>query len=247
MRGAGGDSTFQFTPLREGRRLNPPPLRAAVPLFQFTPLREGRPDHVPLIKQLTKFQFTPLREGRRDVLYAYGFRMAISIHAPPRGATCACRVVGGITIFQFTPLREGRRRSAGHLPARLKRFQFTPLREGRLLLCPSARIKRIISIHAPPRGATDVADGQCAGGDAFQFTPLREGRHAVVVGLCAGRHISIHAPPRGATMNTSPLLRLVKYFNSRPSARGDTTDYWATIDGHISIHAPPRGATRLQR
>ena len=54
-------------------------------------------------------------------------------------------------LFQFTPLREGRHRGR--------------LREG----------KMVISIHAPPRGATKVI-GEDPGDVVFQFTPLREGR-----------------------------------------------------------------------
>ena len=33
----------------------------------------------------------------------------ISIHAPPRGATCRSTILSGVPTFQFTPLREGRR------------------------------------------------------------------------------------------------------------------------------------------
>ena len=35
-------------------------------------------------------------------------------------------------------------------------------------------------------------------------------------------------------------------FNSRPSARGDSTRIMCTTDTQISIHAPPRGATTAQ-
>ena len=98
-----------------------------------------------------------------------------------------------------------------------------------------------ISIHAPPRGATENKNAFLAGIDisihapprgatwsfppsrdypTFQFTPLREGRlktqefHAMAA-------ISIHAPPRGATA-WSCLVCHHCYFNSHPSARGDT-------------------------
>ena len=57
----------------------------------------------------------------------------ISIHAPPRGATCSSLPNSlDRIIFQFTPLREGRH-DVGHLLA-----------------------TQHISIHAPPRGATFV-------------------------------------------------------------------------------------------
>ena len=122
---------------------------------------------------------------------------ATPIHAPPRGATK--RGVGNEAParFQFTPLREGRPdgmlRRAGwaHFNSRpsargdasctlqivsLTRFQFTPLREGRLSRYTFDNDLPDISIHAPPRGATQAV--------------------AALIGVSI---ISIHAPPRGAT------------------------------------------------
>ena len=108
-------------------------------------------------------------------------------------------------------------------------------------LLPPMRLQ-IISIHAPPRGAT-VLQPPCA----------------LVV------DISIHAPPRGATglksatgqtnsFQFTPLregrhgrnvARLGgQNFNSRPSARGDVLQPPCALVVDISIHAPPRGATR---
>ena len=83
-----------------------------------------------------------------------------------------------------------------------------------------------ISIHAPPRGATRDADNR---------------REKAV--------ISIHAPPRGATRLNHEYPHQ-KNFNSRPSARGDSSaSCRADTPPAISIHAPPRGATarRSQR
>ena len=57
----------------------------------------------------------------------------------------------------------------------------------------------VISIHAPPRGATANLVKDCR---TLQV-------------------ISIHAPPRGATRFFQRILRWLKNFNSRPSARGD--------------------------
>ena len=101
----------------------------------------------------------------------------------------------------------------------------------------------LISIHAPPRGATqrisqsspsyyfnsrpsargDNIRGFSAHDIEFQFTPLREGRREFLV-----QH----------------YIRIT-YFNSRPSARGDNCARKHLRNCvHISIHAPPRGATR---
>ena len=125
-------------------------------------------------------------------------------------------------------------------------FQFTPLREGRPHIRFRRRNEHLISIHAPPRGATEK---------------LAQAYYDSL--------ISIHAPPRGATPPLSTSLYTIvfqftplregrpalaqrqriseTYFNSRPSARGD-----AAVDAEkkaleISIHAPPRGATILQK
>ena len=187
---------FQFTPLREGRP-NSTPAAVVALVFQFTPLREGRlaAQHQLIVRSY--FNSRPSARGDHDVAADRRFRVEISIHAPPRGATCAGKCFAPAGAFQFTPLREGRRLSSATAPASGVLFQFTPLREGRRLLwgCPSttqyfnsrpsargdacgcatANHQRI-SIHAPPRGAT-------IGGGSEQ----------------AGRCISIHAPPRGAT------------------------------------------------
>ena len=77
-----------------------------------------------------------------------------------------------------------------------------------------------ISIHAPPRGATTARMTTNYRQLKFQFTPLREGRPT----------------PRS-------FLRFAYYFNSRPSARGDSCFSAPKTSLYISIHAPPRGAT----
>ena len=106
-------------------------------------------------------------------------------------------------------------------------------------------LTRKISIHAPPRGATDEG----------KIKP-------------PAYYISIHAPPRGATSFSVGFRNQKRNFNSRPSARGDykvkagTTapaafQFTPLREGRhgcnpdalriedISIHAPPRGATTM--
>ena len=80
-------------------------------------------------------------------------------------------------------------------------FQFTPLREGRRNGKYCVHDPVLISIHAPPRGAT--GNGVELEDDAMK--------------------ISIHAPPRGATRPFVGAFLLRNHFNSRPSARGDTS------------------------
>ena len=120
--------------------------------FNSRPSARGDEKHMETTATIDLFQFTPLREGRPplSVIVPYG---KISIHAPPRGATDdKKRRDAVVLIFQFTPLREGRP-SASRIPLAWILFQFTPLREGRPDV-PQLPSKRIISIHAPPRGAT---------------------------------------------------------------------------------------------
>ena len=56
-------------------------------------------------------------------------------------------------------------------------FQFTPLREGRPPQFKLFGMGELISIHAPPRGATEQVILSVMLW-IFQFTPLREGRPA---------------------------------------------------------------------
>ena len=126
----------------------------------------------------------------------------------------------------------------------------------------------VISIHAPPRGAT------------YRRFNRRKSRQSKCISIHAPPRgatctvwiqrilsaISIHAPPRGATYAVYYVCILPNYFNSRPSARGDDSYMGAVCakrgfqftplrEGRqrlrfpqrngrtISIHAPPRGAT----
>ena len=176
-----------------------------------------------------------------DVAQFQHIRPEISIHAPPRGATCASR-------------------RAKNCPAN---FNSRPSARGDEALA-NGEIVRIISIHAPPRGATCTA-WRGAIPATFQFTPLREGRPPAQP---HGRdqRISIHAPPRGATIaeyhgdgewifQFTPLRegRRVRRKNSAqqkkfqftPLREGRRTRRRSRQGLSISIHAPPRGATRL--
>ena len=212
----------------------------------------------------SRFQFTPLREGRRtgraDSPPAPHFNSRPSARGDHRfdgNGRAAER-------FQFTPLREGRRRiraeslSGGH-------FNSRPSARGDAFSSAARKGMILISIHAPPRGAT-ILIINFVGGELFQFTPLREGRLVSVRKDFPAVPISIHAPPRGATMRRIRAVCLPFNFNSRPSARGDWLAAWTKSartrfqftplrEGRrrrragrpgrrpISIHAPPRGAT----
>ena len=169
--------------------------RPAVPTFQFTPLREGRRIRAKRSPQAAYFNSRPSARGdEADPPQSGG--SPISIHAPPRGATTAKPQGLGAFQFQFTPLREGRRVSFASrkpvspnfnsrpsargdpIPAHGDStfpFQFTPLREGR-------RVTR-----SPTPQAANFNSRPSARGDLMPF------RHFPCLS------ISIHAPPRGAT------------------------------------------------
>ena len=122
-------------------------------LFQFTPLREGRRVCYGRIYYEIVFQFTPLREGRPAVLEAAEPLVVISIHVPPRGATSSAVIPHGrAAYFNSRPSARGDKKAEtalyrllnfnsrpsarGDAPASAPasapdKFQFTPLREGR--------------------------------------------------------------------------------------------------------------------
>ena len=164
---------FQFTPLREGRQEESDG-NASNPRFQFTPLREGRRIVKNNNLKIPKFQFTPLREGRLRIaitpFFAVYFnsrpsargdlqrrnrhaRIAISIHAPPRGATSdAINDIKAERISIHAPPRG----ATGIRMAQqaMQKFQFTPLREGRLCPC-GASYFFIVDFNSRPSARGD--------------------------------------------------------------------------------------------
>ena len=171
------------------------------------------------------FQFTPLREGRpRGGHGGFPLGLHISIHAPPRGATAAGRRITRLTIFQFTPLREGRRRRAA-LHRRGGQISIHAPPRGATGQAATHTRRDDISIHAPPRGATEShkrQENDTPGG--FQFTPLREGRRDAR----GQRHAR-------------------RYFNSRPSARGDRGTTMENLAMSVFQFTPLREGRRKRR
>ena len=233
--------------------------------FQFTPLREGRRVGGCHPVQAVYFNSRPSARGDADGTERKRHAHGISIHAPPRGATAykSIKELDGRVISIHAPPR-GATRANVCICCR-KYFNSRPSARGDRRRHARAQVLPI-SIHAPPRGATSTASPSIrtsnfnsrpsARGDArwlnaafnlliFQFTPLREGRHERNVAGAVHCDISIHAPPRGATAGRLPNqaglafqftpLRegrrspaassptTTAHFNSRPSARGDTT------------------------
>ena len=142
---------FQFTPLREGRRCASTVMAHGTVISIHAPPRgatQGR-----TTGRLGNPNFNSRPSARGDERHSRSVPAAADFNSRPsaRGDMDVDRDSAG-NLFQFTPLREGRR---SFDPSRQwsGRFQFTPLREGRPGLLAVGRAG-VISIHAPPRGAT---------------------------------------------------------------------------------------------
>ena len=170
-------------------------------------------------RKATKISIHAPPRGATKQRRASAATTTISIHAPPRGATPGGASRHAQANFNSRPSARGDPQGTSERPI-LDAFQFTPLREGRLrrLVRPLGGFS--ISIHAPPRGATEAlgvtTDYLCD----FNSRPSARGD-----------------PPRRDTSDRATN------FNSRPSARGDQEVLIQAARIEISIHAPPRGAT----
>ena len=134
------------------------------------------------------------REGRDVISPDARMQRPVSIHAPARGATIASAFSRASAGFN-SRAREGRDNRLVSVRRR-EWFQFTRPRGARHSLSGNHPL-RIVSIHAPARGATHHAS-----------LVVRELR------------VSIHAPARGATGNAS-LQSGMERFNSRARERRD--------------------------
>ena len=144
-----------------------------------------------------KFQFTPLREGRPS----------FSVAASPK------------QNFNSRPSARGDQRASTSSPPK-PHFNSRPSARGDL-----NRVSKdeayLISIHAPPRGATVFVNRPKIHERISIHAPPRGATVALHLFITSGR-ISIHAPPRGATDYPITQAAAAPYFNSRPSARGDS-------------------------
>ena len=107
----------------------------------------------------------------------------------------------------------------------------------------SALEKKVISIHAPPRGATPTRTAASGRPEYFNSRPSARGDRAPDEYVFASDNFNSRPSARGDAA-PPPNRRSAAYFNSRPSARGDPFRGREVLFRRISIHAPPRGATR---
>ena len=122
----------------------------------------------------------------------------VSIHAPARGATIQRSACLLRPQFQSTPPHGGRRVPRDPVDRWCDRFNPRPRTGGDTLVWVPDATRRLVSIHAPARGATPSTGGPCG-----------------------GRRVSIHAPARGATYSKRWSGMRFPSFNPRPRTGGD--------------------------
>ncbi len=103
-----------------------------------------------------------------------------------------------------------------------------------------------ISIHAPVRGATFLELRFFV--PVLYFNPRsREGSDRQIFKIIFYLIISIHAPVRGATSLPNLIVHSVPNFNPRSREGSDSLICNLSSKKEISIHAPVRGATGLSK
>ena len=143
-----------------------------------------------------EFQFTRPRGARRRAATCRSCPSSFNSRAREGRDLAQPENIGLTNMFQFTRPRGARRRSEGVRPSAAK-FQFTRPRGARHATRIPEPDRRIVSIHAPARGATRVA--------ALQGSLVE---------------VSIHAPARGATKRTaSGKLKCMFQFTRPRGAR----------------------------
>ena len=165
----------------------------------------------------------------------------ISIHAPPRGATVQRRRAYLDNIFQFTPLREGRRARRPANEPTAAYFNSRPSARGDNHRRRERDVHGI-SIHAPPRGATGSFSSLVLM-FPFQFTPLREGRRTPSAHPEWRHYFNSRPSARGDT-DSGTSWHSRTNFNSRPSARGDPIVAWKAFMAHLFQFTPLREGRR---
>ena len=122
------------------------------------------------------------------------------------------------------------------------RFQSTPPRRGRPPETVEATIARLVSIHAPAKGATGATELDDWTG-RFQSTPPRRGRPDPSATL-GGLTVFQSTPPRRGRLGHEHPARGTRMFQSTPPRRGRQLRHRVRPEhAAVSIHAPAKGAT----
>ena len=243
--------------------------RADVQFRSFNPRPRTGGDTSPSDQPRPPLRFNPRpRTGGDDPIRDAAVpRLAVSIHAPGRGATpgTAAEVVPG--RFQSTPPDGGRpwpaiggtRREgfnprprtggdSGWSPPVLNMwgFQSTPPDGGRRT-DPTCHSPRALFQSTPPDGGRPAAFQLVADRFRFQSTPPDGGRRADLPGIRQRALVSIHAPGRGATPAFAPAWPGCGGFNPRPRTGGDGPARVAPHRPAWFQSTPPDGGRRQRR
>ena len=174
---------------RYGQHFNPRSREGSDPVTRLYP------------QKIQKFQSTlPRRERLSQISSCMGF-LAISIHAPAKGAT----EDRNITESHFS--------ISIHAPAKGATLNRDLLLE-----------KEKISIHAPAKGATGAGRRDACESDISIHAPAK-GATEDTVGTAYRSGISIHAPAKGATTHASLLRVSINNFNPRSREGSDIVVY----------------------
>ncbi len=170
--------------------------------------RAGRDRYFGLSRRLAALMFQSTRpRGARPRFIISDSNRHVSIHAPARGATRYCRELEWYAGFN-PRARAGRDAAHRHRGRELLRFQSTRPRGARPCKRTCVDVHcRLVSIHAPARGATSGSEARSGMSKGFQSTRPRGARRVQgTVYAQRRRRVSIHAPARGATSTQSSEL-----------------------------------------
>ena len=181
--------------------------------------------------------------GATDCDDCFYYKGCISIHAPARGATISTNPRFNVIRFQST-LPRGERHILVKIVSLNDRFQSTLPRGERPELVLREEGPRIISIHAPARGATEGTTS--SGSGSPDFNPRsREGSDACGKFLLLSH---IHFNPRsreGSDVNNKPSRRERIHFNPRSREGSDNTAIAAKLLRNAFQSTLPRGERRV--
>ena len=183
------------------------------------------------------FQFTR-PQGARPFLRPSTFHLAVSIHAPARGATTTMQCSVNDLRFQFT-------RPQGARPNQLQTAKArngfnSRARKGRDIgKADNQRMLRV-SIHAPARGATADTDLKKMGGTVSIHAPAR-GATLVPCGKCPACLFQF-TRPQGARRRFDIYWHIPSCFNSRARKGRDRVSSLAWMFSELFQFTRPQGA-----
>ncbi len=230
---------FQSTRPRGARRQRPADNRERETVSIHAPAR-GATVSYDTLEQLYGFQSTRPRGARPQAVGADAVNRAFQ-STRPRGARRALKRIPK-TWTRFNP-----RARAGRDDTRDARKpgsqSFNPrARAGRDWVDSKAIRSRLVSIHAPARGATRQRAHVLPVAAVSIHAPAR-GATNQIKWLHLVDVVSIHAPARGATIAVREAAVAKVFQSTRPRGARRAADGGEPGSQRVSIHAPARGAT----